>query len=79
MGKGFKMYYEELQTTVTAACQGKIVYATGHSLGAAAADIMHAYGEQPAHSSRTPGPCLTPMSCAARTLAVLPAICHFPG
>jgi len=45
VGKGFKRYYLDLQATVKDACKDKIVYVTGHSLGAAAADIMHAYGD----------------------------------
>ena len=47
VSQGFNTYYKSLQADIKTACQGRETWVTGHSLGSAASDIMHAHGARP--------------------------------
>ena len=45
VGIGFKRYYDAIRPYILRACNGRTMWVTGHSLGSAAAQIAHAYGD----------------------------------
>ena len=71
VGIGFKNYYDTLRPYILRACNGRQMWATGHSLGSAAAQIAHAYGALPrrAHASHKHRAASTVLFACASALA----------
>ena len=64
IARGLALYYNALRDDVLKACEGKTIVATGHSLGAAAAQVMHANGDSALTLSYAPVKVFRSNGCA---------------